>query len=235
VVAINRQGRGYSMPPATFKSLSLPTAGAEVVPAAPYPQRVVLVGNGAGNVLVSDTINAFGLGVALPGSAVQLPAGVPIVLVLAPQQKLIAAGTAATTRVSVAASPAIPLRIPDLFVGSPGAQFRTYTMTTVGTGDPTLLVPAAAHPQRVTAFMANGIGTGFLTFESSDLQIAKAVVGSGYELATVTTIFVLAPNQTLYGSAAIASPGPIITLQYSPIEVDWAQGPTGIPSPGGQE
>lgn len=231
------------MAPTTFRTRSVvgligtPNAAIRIVAATPYAQRVVVLQT-AGATPAFVGFSAADLetpGTVAPGGAFQLPPG-PVVLVLAENQPLLVAATAAGTRIAVSASQEIPIGPSPTGVEIQPTTFRTYTTPVLG-AQAAQVVPTVRTPKRVVARTLAGVV--FLSDSAGELNSGGPIPGGSFEMPAALTasgvIFVLAPNQKLSAVSTGVVGGAGLAMSVSEIPLPAIRGPTGIPGPDGQE
>lgn len=233
------------MEPTSFHTFSLPILGTgtaiQVVPVAPYFRRVAIVqSGGAPPVFIASVAEELDMsGVAVPGGGFQFPAvigGDPLIFVVAPGERVVAAATVAGTRLAVSVSQTIPNPKGPLppGLGRDPTTFRTYTLPAIGT-QAVPITPGSSVPKRIVARV--NAGTAFIGSDAGDQNIAgQPIPGNAFELIAVgapSATFVTAPGQKLVASGDIV--GRQLSLSVSDILISELRGPTGIPGPDGQE
>ncbi len=228
----------------TLGVLGTPNAAVRICPALNVRQRVVIIQTGGFPSLPFVSQNAAELdnsGTVTPGNGFLIPAtatiGIPVVLSLAPRQKLVAAASVAGARICVARSAEIPgLMQPDVDFGE--TIFRTFTLPLLGAAAAIRVVPATNVPKRVIALQTAGVLgiSAFLSTTAAELDSSPSPTpGNAFEIQGAgnrpTIVFVVAPRQALY---AVGTAGAGLTLSVSDI-LPGPRGPTGIPGPDGQE
>lgn len=227
-----------SMESSAFRTYTLRTVGIQatrIAPATKWAQRLVVRHGEDGEFvfLSSSTAELESVGGAFPIGSYALSDAQPTVLVLAPEQGLYAVGSIDNIEFSVSRSQAIPA------AHDPGplnpSTFRGHNLR-IAAGLPNAakqIAPPSPRPQRVV--IRDVTADVFISPSVTTLNQGAPPFGGAYRLAAVDgepQTFVTAPGQALY-----AAPLGVQTLFVAVSEISPASpvGPTGIPSPDGEE
>lgn len=241
------------MHPTSFRTYRVFAAGTpgrpaiQIVGAAPYPQRVVVLNRDPLSIIfVAFSPNemniAPGAG-AIPAGAFGLFANDVQEFAVAPGQGVYAAGDGAVALqfISVSASAAIPPgkgKRPE-GRGVLPTTFRTFTLRPSGVaGAATQVASASKNPQRVV-ITGEPLATNIrVTSSSNELESPGVAAPSGayaFDAAAGAQTLVLAPDQPLFATLDPTSPVFRASVSVSEIDPYAERGATGIPGAGGTE